>query len=74
MQAALQPLVDNAVSKTINVAAAIDYTSFEPIYTQAWKLGLKGCTSYRPNPHTGSILAAEGIEEAPCRDVSAPCD
>ncbi|HEY8243156.1 MAG TPA: ribonucleoside-diphosphate reductase, adenosylcobalamin-dependent, partial [Casimicrobiaceae bacterium] len=56
MQAALQPHVDNAISKTTNVAADIDYEHFAAIYRRAFELGLKGCTVFRPNPVTGSIL------------------
>ncbi len=56
MQAALQPHVDNAISKTTNVAADIAYEDFAAIYARAFDLGLKGCTVFRPNPVTGSIL------------------
>jgi ribonucleoside-diphosphate reductase alpha chain len=56
MQAALQPHVDNAISKTTNVAADIPRDDFESIYRRAFELGLKGCTVFRPNPVTGSIL------------------
>ncbi len=56
MQAALQPHVDNAISKTTNVAAEIDQAEFAAIYRRAFELGLKGCTVFRPNPVTGSIL------------------
>ncbi len=57
MQAALQPYVDNAISKTINVAANFPFERFEAIYRQAHALGLKGCTVFRPNPVTGAILS-----------------
>jgi ribonucleoside-diphosphate reductase alpha chain len=57
MQAALQPLVDNAISKTINVAADIPFERFEDLYRQAYALGLKGCTVFRPNLVTGAILS-----------------
>ena len=57
MQAALQPLVDNAISKTINVAADTPFERFEDLYRQAHALGLKGCTVFRPNPVTGAILS-----------------
>ena len=57
MQAALQPHVDNAISKTTNVPADIPYAEFERIYRQAWELGLKGCTVFRPNAISGSVLA-----------------
>jgi ribonucleoside-diphosphate reductase alpha chain len=56
MQAALQPCVDNAISKTINVAADFPFQNFESLYLQAHALGLKGCTVFRPNPVTGTIL------------------
>ncbi|HEX7970767.1 MAG TPA: adenosylcobalamin-dependent ribonucleoside-diphosphate reductase [Thiobacillus sp.] len=66
MQAALQPFVDNAISKTINVAANTPFDRFESLYLQAHALGLKGCTVFRPNPVTGAILsqppAAEQVQ------------
>lgn len=58
MQAALQPHVDNAISKTINIPADYDFRTFRSVYEQAYRLGLKGCTSYRPNVVTGSVLEA----------------
>lgn len=58
MQAALQRWVDNAVSKTIVVPEALPFDRFRDVYERAWALGLKGCTTWRPNPVTGSILAA----------------
>jgi len=61
MQAALQPWVDNAISKTINVPAELDFARFSSLYEQAYDLGLKGFTSFRPNPVTGVVLQpAEG--------------
>lgn len=56
MQAALQPYVDNAISKTINVAVDMPFTRFEALYREAHALGLKGCTVFRPNPVRGAIL------------------
>ena len=64
MQAALQPHVDNAISKTINVPEMIPFEDFEYIYTEAHRLGLKGCTAFRPNPITGSVLSESGEESA----------
>lgn len=58
MQAALQGHVDNAISKTINVPQEIDFTAFSDLYLHACKLGLKGCTAFRPNPVTGQVLSA----------------
>lgn len=59
MQAAIQPWVDNAVSKTINIPADLPFQDYSHIYKQAWKLGLKGCTGFRPNAVRGQILRAE---------------
>lgn len=59
MQAAIQPYVDNAISKTINVPEAFDFASFRSIYEEAFAMGLKGCTTFRPNPVTGEILSAD---------------
>jgi ribonucleoside-diphosphate reductase alpha chain len=58
MQAVLQPFVDNAISKTVNVAEDLAYAGFRDIYDEAWRLGLKGCTTFRPNPVTGTVLSA----------------
>jgi len=62
MQAALQPYVDSSISKTINVPVDFPFSSFKDIYQQAYDLGLKGCTTFRPNPITGAILTSS--EEA----------
>ncbi len=58
MQAALQQFVDNAISKTINVPAGLSFDAFRKIYEQAWRKGLKGVTTFRPNPVTGEVLAS----------------
>jgi ribonucleoside-diphosphate reductase alpha chain len=57
MQAALQPHVDNAISKTINVPADAPRDTFGRIYRRAFELGLKGCTVFRPNAITGAVLS-----------------
>ena len=62
MQAAVQPYVDNAISKTINVPEDFSFDDFKNVYQQAYALGLKGCTTFRPNPVTGAILS--GVSEA----------
>lgn len=77
MQAALQPYVDNSISKTINVPADFDYDAFKHIYDIAYRQGLKGCTTFRPNPVTGSILAVtDGLGEAAphCCNVEREAD
>jgi ribonucleoside-diphosphate reductase alpha chain len=59
MQAALQPHVDSSISKTINVAEDYPFADFVGVYDKAYALGLKGCTSFRPNLVTGSILVRD---------------
>jgi ribonucleoside-diphosphate reductase alpha chain len=62
MQAALQPYVDSAISKTINIPADYPYQAYKSLYRQAYELGLKGCTAFRPNPISGEVLSpVEGI-------------
>jgi ribonucleoside-diphosphate reductase alpha chain len=58
MQAALQRHVDSSISKTINCPEDISFEAFQSIYLDAFDLGLKGCTVYRPNAVTGAILSA----------------
>lgn len=66
MLAAIQPFVDNSISKTINVPQDYAYSEFRQIYDLAYEKGLKGCTTYRPNPVTGAVLSgAEAAMEAP---------
>lgn len=71
MQAALQPYVDNAISKTVNVPAEYDFAAFRSLYETAFDMGLKGCTTFRPNPVTGQILLAAEAETTgkPCCSV-----
>ena len=57
MQAVLQPYVDNAISKTINVPKNFPFEDFRSLYMIAFENNLKGCTTYRPNPVTGSVLS-----------------
>lgn len=59
MQAAVQPYVDNAISKTINIPENCSYKDFEKLYRLAYEKGLKGCTTFRPNPITGSVLQSK---------------
>jgi ribonucleoside-diphosphate reductase alpha chain len=67
MMAAVQPYVDGAISKTVNVPADYPYEEFRDLYTDAWRAGLKGLATYRPNDVTGSVLSvapAPGAAEA----------
>ena len=68
MQAALQPSVDNSISKTINVPENCSFDDFGKIYDLAYDLQLKGCTTFRPNPVTGMVLSEDnaGVEARHC--------
>jgi ribonucleoside-diphosphate reductase alpha chain len=57
VQAAAQPFIDSAISKTINVPATIPFADFAHVYVEAYEKGCKGCTTYRPNDVTGSVLS-----------------
>ena len=57
MQAAAQRWVDSSISKTINCPEDISFDAFKDVYLQAWEKGCKGCTTYRPNDVTGSVLS-----------------
>jgi len=57
MQAAAQKWVDSSISKTINCPEDIDFEAFKDVYMEAWDTGCKGCTTYRPNDVTGSVLS-----------------
>ena len=56
MQAALQPYIDNAISKTIHVPENYSFEDFRSLYMIAFENNLKGCTTFRPNPITGAVL------------------
>lgn len=57
MQAAAQKWVDSSISKTINCPEDIAFDEFKDVYMAAWEMGCKGCTTYRPNDVTGSVLS-----------------
>lgn len=64
MQAAAQDWVDSSISKTINCPEDISFEDFKDVYLAAWDLGCKGCTTYRPNDVTGSVLSVSETTEA----------
>lgn len=63
MQAALQRHVDSSISKTINCPPSISFEEFQNVYLDAYDLGLKGCTTFRPNPVTGAVLSSRTMSE-----------
>ena len=68
MQAAAQKWIDSSISKTINCPEDISFDAFKEVYMAAWDQGCKGCTTYRPNDVTGSVLSVS--EEKPALVVS----
>ena len=72
MMEAVQPYVDTAISKTVNVPAEYPYEDFKNLYTDAWRAGLKGLATYRPNTVTGSVLSVAGEPPAPHPDDVDP--
>lgn len=78
MQAAAQKWVDSSISKTINCPADIPFEAFRDVYMAAWDMGCKGCTTYRPNAVTGSVLSVEPAAPAPAstpeHDMTRPFD
>jgi len=73
MQAAAQKWVDSSISKTINCPEDISFDSFKDVYMAAWDQGCKGCTTYRPNDVTGSVLSvSEATDSAPGETAAQP--
>ena len=69
MSAVVQPFVDTAISKTVNVPADYPFAEFKGLYMEAWKRGLKGITTYRPNSILGAVLEVRPVE--PCSESPA---
>jgi ribonucleoside-diphosphate reductase alpha chain len=74
MMEAVQPLVDTAISKTVNVPADYPYDDFKGLYQQAWRARLKGLATYRPNAILGSVLDTGTVAAKPAAPVEAPVD
>lgn len=81
MMEAVQPFVDTAISKTVNIPADYPYDDFKDLYLQAWRARLKGLATYRPNTILGSVLethvpapTAEAPAPAPKAASAAPVD
>ena len=72
MQAAVQAHVDSSISKTINCAEDMTFERFKNVYAEAYDLGLKGCTTFRPNAITGSVLSATSAAAVQPTAIAAP--
>lgn len=59
MVAAVAPYIDTSISKTVNVPVDYPYEEFKDLYLRAWRSGLKGLSTYRPNTVLGSVLVAQ---------------
>ena len=64
MVAAVAPYIDTSISKTVNVPADYPYEEFQDLYMSAWKAGLKGLATYRPNSVMGAVLSVESKKQA----------
>ncbi|MGC8702432.1 MAG: adenosylcobalamin-dependent ribonucleoside-diphosphate reductase [Thiomonas sp.] len=69
----VQPSIDTSISKTVNVPADYPYDEFKDLYLQAWKAGLKGLATYRPNTVLGAVLQAAPAPTPPAPSA-APTD
>jgi len=74
MQATVQKHIDSSISKTINVPESISFDDFKNIYMQAYDLGCKGCTTYRPNEVTGAVLEVKGKTKPPEAEPQLPLE
>jgi len=74
MMQAVQPFVDTAISKTVNVPADYAYEDFKGLYQQAWRAGLKGLATYRPNAILGSVLEVHPGAAAVPSDAATALD
>ncbi|HMM55237.1 MAG TPA: adenosylcobalamin-dependent ribonucleoside-diphosphate reductase [Candidatus Desulfobacillus sp.] len=69
MVAAVAPYIDTSISKTVNVPEDYPYADFEDLYLKAWKSGLKGLATYRPNKVLGAVLSVETTDKKQPQDV-----
>ena len=76
MVAAVAPYIDTAISKTVNVPGDYPYEDFQDLYMSAWKSGLKGLATYRPNSVLGSVLSvtSEPAKADAAVDAKSPQD
>ncbi|WP_027994388.1 adenosylcobalamin-dependent ribonucleoside-diphosphate reductase [Simplicispira psychrophila] len=72
MMEAVQPFVDTAISKTVNIPADYPYDDFKSLYLQAWRARLKGLATYRPNSILGSVLEVHAAPETASEAALAP--
>ncbi|MGN1056912.1 MAG: adenosylcobalamin-dependent ribonucleoside-diphosphate reductase, partial [Comamonas sp.] len=64
MMRVVQPYIDTAISKTVNIPADYPFEDFKTLYMESWKAGLKGCATYRPNDTLGAVLSVDAPKPA----------
>lgn len=69
MMEAVAPYIDSAISKTVNVPEDYPFEDFKNIYMDAYKAGLKGITTYRPNSITGAVLSVKGDKDVKPKEL-----
>ncbi len=75
VQASVQKYIDSSISKTINCPQDQDFEAFKSVYRDAYDLGLKGCTTYRPNNIRGAVLVADEKQpEPPASQTALPLE
>jgi ribonucleoside-diphosphate reductase alpha chain len=74
MMEAVQPFVDTAISKTVNVPVDYPYEDFKSLYREAWHAGLKGLATYRPNTIVGAVLQTDTPQQQAAPLAVAPPD
>jgi len=70
MVAAVAPFIDTSISKTVNVPEDYPYADFQDLYLLAWKSGLKGLATYRPNKVLGAVLSVDKPQDFVQDDVN----
>ncbi|HWM43188.1 MAG TPA: adenosylcobalamin-dependent ribonucleoside-diphosphate reductase [Burkholderiales bacterium] len=70
MVAVVAPYIDTSISKTVNVPEDYPYAEFQDLYFDAWKSGLKGLATYRPNKVLGSVLSVSTPQDFAQDDVN----
>lgn len=70
----VQPYVDTSISKTVNIPADYPFEDFADLYLVAWKAGLKGLSTYRPNDILGAVLSVPAAPEAKAEEVKEEAD
>ncbi|MCX7256769.1 MAG: ribonucleoside reductase, partial [Polaromonas sp.] len=70
MMEAVQPFIDTAISKTVNVPVECAYDDFKSLYHQAWRARLKGLATYRPNAILGAVLQTHASPETATRPAT----